>query len=114
VPDWTLGWRMNRALAHAGVSVQEMASDLGVSRGTLSRWMSDHGAAPRAIYLKQWALRTGVDYGWLIGRPDDGGTLLPRPDSNGEPAVHPSYSPNRTLSTDSYYFGEPRREPVAA
>src|SRR6266705_6716894 len=70
VPEWTLGWRMQRALAHAGMSVEQMAGELGVSRSTISRWLNDRGAAPRAAYLKLWALRTGVPYGWLRG--DDG------------------------------------------
>lgn len=65
VPRWTLGWRLQRALAHGGVSVHEMASELQVSRGTLSRWMADRGPDPRDVYLKQWALRTGVPYPWL-------------------------------------------------
>ena len=70
VPDWTLGWRMQRALAHAGISAGEMAAELEVSRGTLSRWLNDRGARPRAIYLRQWALRCGVSYRWLLnGNP---------------------------------------------
>jgi transcriptional regulator with XRE-family HTH domain len=69
VPDWTLGWRMQRALAHAGISVNDMAADLEVSRTTLSRWLNDRGAPPRSIYLRQWALRCGVDYSWLAGNP---------------------------------------------
>lgn len=65
IPDWTLGWRMRRALGHADVSVQEMADELGVTRSTLTRWMSDIGAAPRPAFLRVWAMRTGVDYQWL-------------------------------------------------
>lgn len=65
VPRWTLGWRLQRSLAHAGMSVQEMAFELEVSRGTVSRWMADRGADPRAGYLHHWALRTGVSYEWL-------------------------------------------------
>ena len=71
VPDWTLGWRLQRSLAHAGISVSEMAGELEVSRATLSRWMNDHGAPPRAIYLRQWALRCGVSYAWLTGNPQN-------------------------------------------
>jgi transcriptional regulator with XRE-family HTH domain len=65
VPEWTLGWRLQRSLAHAGLTVNEMAKALGVSRQTLGRWMSDR-VAPRSIYVKEWALRTNVDYGWLV------------------------------------------------
>lgn len=65
VPEWTLGWRLQRALAHADMTTQTMADELGVTRSTISRWTNDHGAPPRAIYVKQWALRTGVPYEWL-------------------------------------------------
>lgn len=66
VPEWTLGWRMQRALAHAGVTTAEIADDLGVARSTISRWINDHGAPPRAAFVKMWALRTGVPYEWLM------------------------------------------------
>jgi transcriptional regulator with XRE-family HTH domain len=66
VPDWTLGWRMQRALDFGHMKVQDMADELGVSRQTVSRWMSDKGTPPRRIYVQQWALRCGVPYEWLI------------------------------------------------
>ncbi len=71
IPEWTLGWRMQRALAHAGITVNEIADALDVSRGTISRWMNDKGAPPRPIYIREWALRTGVPYAWLTGGPND-------------------------------------------
>lgn len=82
IPELTPGWRLQMALAHAGVSVEEMAEELGVHRGTVSRWLNDRGAPPRAAYVKMWALRTGVDYRWLSDtcRPPregtDGGSKL--------------------------------------
>ena len=60
IPKWTLGWRLQRSLAHAGIGVQDMARELGVSRSTISRWMNDRGASPRSIYLRQWAAKCGV------------------------------------------------------
>ena len=68
IPEWTLGWRLQRALAHAGVSVEEMADEIGVSRSTVSRWLNDRGTPPRIGYLKLWALRTGVSWEWVLGR----------------------------------------------
>jgi transcriptional regulator with XRE-family HTH domain len=64
VPQWTRGWRMRRALDHAGLTVETMISELGISRGTASRWLHDKGPV-RDIYLKQWALRCGVSFDWL-------------------------------------------------
>jgi transcriptional regulator with XRE-family HTH domain len=66
VPEWTLGWRLQRALAHAGVSVEEMADELGVTRQTIGRWLHERGE-PKRGYLKLWALRTGVPLAWLMG-----------------------------------------------
>lgn len=73
IPAWTLGWRLQRALAHAGISVQGMANELDVSRSTISRWINDNGTPPRSGFVKLWALRTGVPYEWLaegVERPD--------------------------------------------
>jgi len=65
IPALTLGWRMQMALRHAGVSMLEMADELGVTRETCGRWTHDRGAPPRAAFLKVWALGTGVPYRWL-------------------------------------------------
>ena len=67
IPEWTLGWRLQRALAHAGVSVEEMADEIGVSRSTVSRWLNDRGTPPRIGYVKLWALRTGCSLEWVLG-----------------------------------------------
>jgi transcriptional regulator with XRE-family HTH domain len=76
IPQWTLGWRLQRSLSHANLTSEAMASELGVVRSTISRWMNDRGAPPRAGYLKAWALRCGVPYLWLAtgqeGAPDSG------------------------------------------
>lgn len=65
VPQWTLGWRLQRALDFAGITATAMADDLGVNRGTVSRWMHDNGAPPRNVYLQRWADLCGVPFEWL-------------------------------------------------
>lgn len=65
IPEWTLGWRLQRSLAHAEISVEEIADEMGVSRSTVSRWLNDRGAPPKAAYVKMWAFRTGVPFAWL-------------------------------------------------
>ena len=84
IPPLTLGWRLQMALGYAGLSVQEIAETLEVSRTTVSRWINDRGA-PRTIYLRQFALLCGVSQDWLITGEN------PRPDSpdGGEDAVPP-------------------------
>lgn len=83
VPALTLGWRLQMALDHADVKVQEMADELGYARNSLSRWMHDEGE-PRDVVVKQWALKCGVPYEWLrygitpATGPDTGGDLQER------------------------------------
>jgi len=80
VPDWTLGWRLRRALDFAGVSVAEMAAELEVGRTTVSGWLNDPDRHVRRVYLRYWADRCRVPLDWLeYGE-------LPRVDSNHQPA----------------------------
>lgn len=100
IPEWTLGWRLQRSLAHGSVAVQAMADHLGVSRSTISRWLNEHGAPPKAAYLKQWALRCGVPYEWL--RTGHGPT---GPTTPGDQGVSPSaHIANRTAEVTHLPF----------
>lgn len=74
IPPWTLGWRLQRALSWADISAEEISVELEVHRSTVSRWMNDRGAPPRALFVKEWALRCGVPYDWLAFgiEPQDG------------------------------------------
>lgn len=65
IPDWSLGWRLRRSLESGAVSAKQMAAELDVSEGTISRWCHDVGAPPRAIYLRHWAYRCKVPLSWL-------------------------------------------------
>lgn len=75
IPEWTLGWRLQRALAQADLTSEAIADELGYSRSSVSRWMNDKGA-PRPVVLREWALRCGVPYKWLAtgetGDPETG------------------------------------------
>lgn len=79
VPEWTLGWRLQRALTHAGLHVDDITEEFGVSRSTVSRWLNDKGPV-RPIYLKQWAIRCGVPLEWLA--PGGEFPRSSRPDSS--------------------------------
>lgn len=65
VPQWTLGWRIRRAIEHAEMTTDELARRLDVSRSTISRWCNDHGAAPKRLYLAAIADMCHVDPDWL-------------------------------------------------
>lgn len=68
-PDLAVGWRLKMALEHGKISAQEIAADLGVHRGTVTRWMNVPGVPIRPAYLKQWAAICGVNEDWLIYGP---------------------------------------------
>lgn len=65
IPAWDLGDRLHKALRHSKVGVQEMADYLGVTRTSVGNWINGRNK-PANPALKLWAMRTGVDYEWLI------------------------------------------------
>jgi transcriptional regulator with XRE-family HTH domain len=65
IPEWTIGWRLQRALAHAGIPAGDVAVDIQVSRATVSRWLNDRGLPPRWVYIERIAELTGVPALWL-------------------------------------------------
>lgn len=65
IPRWDLADRLRKALREADMSVQDMADFLEISRNTVGSWINGHHR-PRPSDLKQWALRTGVSYHWLL------------------------------------------------
>lgn len=64
VPQFHMGDRMRKALDYADVSVQQMADELDVSRGTVSNYMALRTQPNRAT-IRVWALRCGVPFEWL-------------------------------------------------
>lgn len=91
-PPLTLGWRLRMALEHAGMTGDEMADVLGVkSRDTMAAWTHDR-RRPKAAYLRQWALKTKVPYGWLIGQDDHGPSGLGVSDTSWNLSPAPVYA----------------------
>jgi len=87
--------RMRKSLRLSGVSVQDMAEYLEMTRNSVGRYINGH-ITPSGAIVKLWALRTGVPYAWLrdgsIPRADDGpggggGAECPEQDSNLQPTV---------------------------
>lgn len=78
VPQFSLGRRMRAAMEDAGINNIEMAAYLEVGANTVSNWLNGK-TRPTALYLRQFALLTGVSYDWLAGdSPKDGGGIPTR------------------------------------
>jgi transcriptional regulator with XRE-family HTH domain len=100
VPEWTLGWRLQRSLAHAEITVPEMADKLNVTRQTVRRWATDL-IVPKPIYVKEWALICGVPYSWLAyghatGPTAGGEELLSDQFRNGRGSSRRSLDPRKS------------------
>lgn len=95
--EFTMADRLEKALAFADVSVQDMADALGVSRQTVSNYTAGR-TRPSKLAIREWSMRTGAPLAWILtGQfPDEGtkkgpaseetGPLLPEMDSNHQPA----------------------------
>lgn len=62
--SFDLGDRLAKSLKVSGVSSQEMAATLRVSRNTVSNYIHGNTNIPY-LALREWALRTGVPFEWL-------------------------------------------------
>ena len=73
---------MRRALRVSGVSVQEMADHLRVTRNTIGNWINGR-SEPRTRDLQDFALKTGVPEKWIAigtnGQPSDYKALVTSP-----------------------------------
>lgn len=68
VPELTLGWRLQMAMRHAGLTALEMSQEMEVGRDTVARWLHDE-TVPHRLFLQAWAERCQVNYDWLAGIP---------------------------------------------
>ncbi|WP_179549096.1 helix-turn-helix domain-containing protein [Herbiconiux flava] len=85
--EWDMADRMKRALRLTGISVQQMATDLGVERGTVGSWINGR-IVPRKATVMAFALRTGAPFEWLwTGTP--GNDKAPDPEGSSASDVHP-------------------------
>ncbi|WP_228044889.1 helix-turn-helix domain-containing protein [Rhodococcus pyridinivorans] len=65
IPEFDRADRMRKSLKHAGVSVNEMAEYLGITRETVSRYANHADVKVPLQTMRLWALRTGVPLEWL-------------------------------------------------
>lgn len=66
MPVFGLRHRLALALDHSGVSVHDMADELGVSRNTVGNYLAGRTMPHKAV-LRVWAMRCGVPFEWLAG-----------------------------------------------
>lgn len=65
-PQWTLGDRLRKAREIAGLNQTQLADELEIARNSVGRYESGDYDPPRTVIIA-WALRTGVDFEWLLG-----------------------------------------------
>jgi transcriptional regulator with XRE-family HTH domain len=66
LPPLTLPHRLRIAREHAHLEQHQLATALGVSRNTISRW--ETGSHPPSLgMVRLWAIETQVDLQWLLG-----------------------------------------------
>ena len=89
VPEWTITDRLRKARENAGLSPEQLAHDIDVSRATVYNYESPaYERKRRPIALKAWAVRCGVPYEWVkagtVALTDKG------PDSDPTQRIRPS------------------------
>ncbi|MFW6033829.1 MAG: helix-turn-helix transcriptional regulator [bacterium] len=80
-PRFLLPDRIRKAREYAGLSQQQLADELTVSRQSVVSWES--GRRPLPIMVREIARVTGVDPDWLTELENE--NELPRLDSNQQP-----------------------------
>jgi transcriptional regulator with XRE-family HTH domain len=64
IPTWTVPDKIRKAREHAGLSQQELADRLSVTRTSVVNWERGH-TRPLRLILRLLAAETGVDEQWL-------------------------------------------------
>jgi transcriptional regulator with XRE-family HTH domain len=78
VPEWTLGWRLQRARDHRGLTQQQLATELQIGLRQIKEAEAGKKRPGRATLIG-WAFVCGVDTRWLesgVTGIDDGGHTI--------------------------------------
>lgn len=71
IPTWTLGDRLRKAREFVGLTQEQLADRMGVSRKTVSNGEAG-GHTPHPLTLSAWAAACEVSLAWLL---DDDSTV---------------------------------------
>lgn len=87
--SFTFADRLGKALHVSGVSTQEMADALGVTRTTITNYTSGR-TKPSKLQIKEWAFKTGAPIEWLINGidPTENPHQTPGGGKNSEPPAY--------------------------
>jgi len=95
VPQWHTGDRLRKAREAAGLTQQQLAEFVEISRATVSAY-ENNAKKPSGPFLVVWAARTGVSKDWIrTGNTDIGQDDYRRPSYallNDQPAPAPKPS----------------------
>jgi len=93
IPEFTVGERLRKAREVIGLDQDQLGDEIAMSRNSVSNYETGATTHLKPIYLRAWALRTGVPLSWLVTgianpQPNEptGGGELPRLDSNQQPS----------------------------
>ncbi|MEV0759623.1 helix-turn-helix transcriptional regulator [Nocardia sp. NPDC050435] len=64
-PRWETADALRLSLRHAGITPADMREHLGVSRQSMTNWLTARGRPTQAV-LRAWAAKTDVPYEWLV------------------------------------------------
>lgn len=84
--EFDMADRMRRALRVSGISVEEIAGYLGVTRGAVSTWINGR-IVPRTSTVRLFALRTGFPYEWIATGAETGTPTSPVGPAGIEPTT---------------------------
>lgn len=79
VPTFSMGDRLRKARELTGLDQEQFAEKVGFSRGTVSNYERSTTEKRKPLYVRQWAMATGVPLEWLetgtgpVTTPPDGG-----------------------------------------
>lgn len=97
IPPDTVAHRLALLMRNKGVNQAIVVEHLGVSRGTVSKWLSND-AVPRIHYLHTLASFFGVTFNWLADGEEFSGVGLP--DIKGQSALQQQQSVPAPLTDD--------------